>query len=130
MNAFVMAGQTHRDHAGRATRSSPGNETGAIYVASQTGRLLCPAPFVCRRGWRIAGRWTDMLIPWPFTTVYLVTGQPITMPPDLSRGELGLYMSRIQIAMDELTDQAERFARGETDQIEFAAPMPAQPAAT
>lgn len=94
-------------------------KTGAIYVASQTGRAICPGAFACRSGWRIQGKWTDMLIPRPFTTVYLVTGTPIAVPPDLSRGELERYVSLVQAAMDHLTDLAERLARGEIDAIEF-----------
>lgn len=98
-------------------------KSGAIYVASQTGRAICPGAFACRSGWRIQGKWTDMLIPRPFTTVYLVTGAPIAVPPDLPRSELERYVSLVQAAMDDLTDQAERLARGEIERIEFAPAM-------
>lgn len=97
-------------------------KAGAVYVASQTGRLLFPSGFACRSCWRIPGSWTDMVIPKPFTTVYLVTGSPIIVPPDLSREELDRYISQLQTAMDRFSEQAERLARGEIEQVEFGVP--------
>jgi lysophospholipid acyltransferase (LPLAT)-like uncharacterized protein len=103
---------------------------GAIFVASQTGRPICPGAYACRSAWKIQGSWTDMVIPKPFTTVYVVTGSPITIPPALSRDQLDHYVSRVQSAMDILSDQAERLARGETETIEFHRPdQPTQRAA-
>jgi lysophospholipid acyltransferase (LPLAT)-like uncharacterized protein len=93
---------------------------GAIYVASQTGRPIVVGAYACRSGWRVQGRWTDMLIPRPFTTVYCVISSPIEIPPELSRGELDRYVSIVQAALDDLTEQTERLARGEIQQIEFA----------
>lgn len=95
---------------------------GAIFVASQTGRLIGPGAYACRRAWKIQGSWTDMVIPMPFTTVYVITGTPISVPPDLSREELDRYVALVQSAMDRLNEQAERLARGEIDRIEFDAP--------
>ena len=92
---------------------------GAIYVASQTGRPLCVSASACRRFWSIAGRWTDMVIPKPFTTVYCVTESPIFVPPNLSREDLQRYLDLAQTAMDRLNDQVERLARGEIGRIDF-----------
>lgn len=94
---------------------------GAIYVASQTGRPICAGAYACKSAWRIPGRWTDMVIPKPFTTMYIVTGPPIHVPPDLSRDELNEYVALVQSAMDDLSDQVERLARGEIDAIDFTA---------
>lgn len=99
-------------------------KAGAVFVASQTGRPICPGAFACRSFWRIPGSWTDMLIPKPFTTVYLVTGSSITVPPDLSREELDRHVALLQEAMDGLHEQVERLARGEIERIEFAAAAP------
>ncbi len=64
-----------------------------------------------------------MLIPLPCTTVYLVTGTPIPIPPDLTREELDRYVALVQTEMDQLTDQAERVARGELQTIVFRDPV-------
>lgn len=85
---------------------------GPIYLASQTGRALIPGAYSCRRGWRIKGSWTDLLIPKPFTTIYLLSGEPIAVPPDLSREQLQHYLEQAQRAMDRLNDEAERLATG------------------
>lgn len=87
---------------------------GAVYVASQTGRSICPSAYACRRGWRIQGSWTDMLIPKPFTTVYLLMGQPIAIPSELSREQLHTYVELVQTEMDRLNAEVTRLAAGDS----------------
>jgi lysophospholipid acyltransferase (LPLAT)-like uncharacterized protein len=87
---------------------------GAVFLASQTGRRICAGTYACRHEWRIRGSWTDMAIPMPFTTVYLLTSDPITIPPNLSRIELDRYVQVVQAEMDRLTAEAESLARGES----------------
>lgn len=81
---------------------------GALFIAAQTGRRLVPGAMVAKRGWRIRGNWTDLLIPVPFTTIYLVTGEPIAIPPNLERHELHNYLMKAQDAMDRLNEEADR----------------------
>ncbi|OYW24520.1 MAG: hypothetical protein B7Z55_01950 [Planctomycetales bacterium 12-60-4] len=88
-------------------------KAGVVYLASQTGRRICACAYTCRRGWRIQGSWTDMLIPLPFTTVYLIISEPISIPPDLSREQLHEYIGIVQAEMDQLDADAERIRRGE-----------------
>lgn len=95
---------------------------GAIYVASQTGRPIAPGAYASLNAWRIQGSWTDAMIPKPFSTVYVVTGPAITVPPDLSREQLDQYRELLQGMMDRLHDQVDRLARGEIDHIEFETP--------
>jgi lysophospholipid acyltransferase (LPLAT)-like uncharacterized protein len=85
---------------------------GAAFLASQMGRGLLPGAFVVNRGWRIRGTWTDMVIPLPFSTIYLITGDPILVPPDIPRPELMRYLEKAQQAMDELNDAADRTYAG------------------
>ena len=81
---------------------------GAAFIAAQTGRRLLPGAFVVKHGWRIRGSWTDLLIPMPFTTIYLITGEPIFIPADLNRMELSKYLAEAQQAMDRLNEEADR----------------------
>ena len=81
---------------------------GAAFVAAQTGRRLLPGAFVVNRGWRIPGSWTDLLVPMPFSTVFLITGDPISIPEGISRAELGVYVAAAQHAMDQVNDEADR----------------------
>jgi len=87
-------------------------KAGAVFLASQTGRRLMVTGFSCRSGWRIQGKWTDMLIPRPFTTIYLVPSAPITIPPDLSRVELDRTVQEVQREFDKVNARAETLAHG------------------
>ena len=89
---------------------------GCVFVASQLGRSLLPGAFVATRGWRPKGKWTDLLIPKPFSTVYVVMGEPITIPCDLSREQLDHYIALAQQAMDRVSEQAQRMLSGEPQQ--------------
>jgi lysophospholipid acyltransferase (LPLAT)-like uncharacterized protein len=84
---------------------------GAVFLASQTGRRICVTAFACRRGWRFVGGWTDLLIPRPFTTIYMLAAPPLSVPPDLSRDELDRYTERVQMMLDDLYAEAERLAK-------------------
>ncbi len=85
---------------------------GAAFIAAQTGRRLLPGAFVVKRGWRVRGSWTDLLIPMPFTTVYLVVGEPISVPANIPRLELGRYVATAQQAMNRLNDEADQMVDG------------------
>lgn len=85
---------------------------GIVYLASQTGRAVVPAAFSARSAWRPRGRWTDMVVPRPFSRTFIIVGAPINVPAGLSREELEPYRQRVQRAMDAVTDEAERRAAG------------------
>ena len=57
----------------------------------------------------------------PFTTIYIITGEPISIPENVSRKELSQYVSAAQEAMDRLNDEAELICSGKTP-----LPSPAQ----
>ncbi|MFV0445374.1 MAG: lysophospholipid acyltransferase family protein [Planctomycetaceae bacterium] len=88
---------------------------GILYLASQSGRAIVPTAFAARRSWRPRGRWTDMLIPWPFTRSWIIGSQPIHVPAGLKPDQLGPYRDQLQQAMDEVNALAERIASGEVD---------------
>ena len=85
---------------------------GAAFIAAQTGRRLLPGAFVVKNGWRIQGGWTDLLVPMPFTTVYVIVGDPIAIPAGLSRPELARYVAQAQQSMDQLNEDADRMFAG------------------
>ncbi len=104
---------------------------GIVFLASRTGQAIVPTAFSCQRGIRIPGTWTDLLLPLPFTTLHMISGQPIRLPPDLDREQIDFHMQRVQDVMDNLSDRlagwiAGRFTRAE---IEQAAEVPQRKAA-
>lgn len=88
-------------------------KAGPVFVASQLGRSIVPGAYSATQAWRPQGSWTDMLIPVPFSTVYVAMGAPIEIPADLSRDKLDGYIDRVQQAMDQLNDEIERMACGD-----------------
>ncbi|MDZ7620522.1 MAG: hypothetical protein U1E05_26260, partial [Patescibacteria group bacterium] len=58
----------------------------------------------------IRGSWTDLVIPKPFTKVFLLGGAPIHVPPDLDSDQLRPYVDRIQAELDRLNEAAERLS--------------------
>ena len=95
--------------------------TGIAFLASRTGRAVVPTAYSCVRCWRIAGTWTDLIIPRPFTHVYLLAGKPIRVPPDLSCDQLQQYVARIQAEMDRLNETAQRLSEGSESKEPFLA---------
>ncbi|MBN1908487.1 MAG: lysophospholipid acyltransferase family protein [Pirellulales bacterium] len=84
---------------------------GIAFLASRTGRAVVPTAASCVRCWKIRGSWTDLVIPKPFTKVFLLGGEPIRVPPDLGSDELREYAKRIQTAMDQLDEAAQQLVK-------------------
>lgn len=83
-------------------------KSGAIFVAAHSHHRLLPGAFVAKRSFRVRGSWTDLVIPFPFTTIYLVLGTPIHVPEDVSRENMGKYIQAAQTAMEQINEEAER----------------------
>jgi lysophospholipid acyltransferase (LPLAT)-like uncharacterized protein len=83
---------------------------GIVFLASHTGRAIVPTAYDCKRSWRIKGSWTDLLIPKPFTKMFLMAGKPVEVPPDISREEVTRYTALVQDEMDRLHTEVERLA--------------------
>jgi lysophospholipid acyltransferase (LPLAT)-like uncharacterized protein len=85
-------------------------KAGMVFLASRSGRSIIPTAFSSIRCWRIRGKWTNLVIPKPFTTVYAISGRPISAPPNASREVLAGVQLQVQDEMDRLTRQAEELA--------------------
>ena len=81
---------------------------GLTYLAAKTGKPLVPTAFAASRCWKIKGSWTDQMIPSPFAKVVVLAGTPIEVPKKASREELDEYTAKLQTAMDQLNEEAER----------------------
>ncbi|MCA9024971.1 MAG: lysophospholipid acyltransferase family protein [Planctomycetaceae bacterium] len=90
---------------------------GIVYLASQTGRPIVPVAIAATRAWHIPGRWTDLLVPKPFSKVWLIAGEPISIPGDLTRDELKSYRDEIQLAMDQWNRRVSELANGSGSQL-------------
>jgi len=81
---------------------------GIVFLASQSGRRIVPVTARCKRYWRFQAKWTDMLIPKPFTRVLIVTGEPICIPSGLTREQIKEQAKRVEQIMHELEGRIDR----------------------
>jgi lysophospholipid acyltransferase (LPLAT)-like uncharacterized protein len=88
---------------------------GLAFLASRTGKVVIPTAFAADQEWRPQGKWTDLMIPKPFSRVFALLGQPIEIPRKASKEQLDQYNDLIQTAMDRLNELVEQVARGEID---------------
>lgn len=113
--AVVQMLETARDyHITLATDGPRGPrrvvKPGILFLASHSGRRIIPVAVGAANAWRPRGKWTDLVIPKPFSTVYVLGDVPFEVPPGLTRDELAPYRDQLQQRMDELQAEADRLA--------------------
>ncbi|RMG36444.1 MAG: DUF374 domain-containing protein [Planctomycetota bacterium] len=82
---------------------------GLVYLASRSGRGIIPIACACDRAWVFRGNWTDLIVPKPFARLVVITGDPIYVPPNLSREEVDREIDRVQRHIDAVTERADRY---------------------
>ena len=86
-------------------------QPGLIYLAVKTGPPIVPVGFAYDRPWR-ARSWDRFAVPRPWSRAACVTGDPLTVPPNITREEMEIYRRRVEEAMLRVTEAAERLAAG------------------
>jgi hypothetical protein len=86
---------------------------GLVYLASRTGRPIVPMLSHYDNAWNVRGNWTGLLIPRPFSRGCYLFGEPLTIPPDLSRERVESYTARVQAEMERLERKLARIVNGE-----------------
>lgn len=86
---------------------------GVVFLASQTGRRIIPVACSASRAWKPRGKWTDLLVPKPFSTAYVLGGDPLSVPAGLTKEQLAPYVTELQNRMDRLQEQADALATGQ-----------------
>ena len=91
---------------------------GIVYLAAQTGRAIIPVTFAAERCWRPRGKWTDLIVPKPFTQAYLLAGEPIRIPARLTKDDRARWRDVVQAAMDNLNADVGKLAAGQAIDFE------------
>jgi lysophospholipid acyltransferase (LPLAT)-like uncharacterized protein len=86
---------------------------GIVYLAAQTGRAIVPVVFDGQKCWRPVGKWTDLVVPRPFSHAHMLAGTPIRVPARLSKDERARWRDVVQQAMDELGRSVQHLATGQ-----------------
>jgi lysophospholipid acyltransferase (LPLAT)-like uncharacterized protein len=82
---------------------------GIVMVAAHTGLAIVPIGIAFTRAWRAAS-WDQFAIPFPFSTIVAVIGEPIHVPAEIDRSGMQQARQFIQHQMQQLTDAGEAWA--------------------
>jgi lysophospholipid acyltransferase (LPLAT)-like uncharacterized protein len=86
---------------------------GIITLASLSGVPILPCTFMASHFWRIEGRWTDLILPRPFSTIYGLSAGPMEIPARLSKAGVEEFRLQLQAKMDHCQVLVDALARGE-----------------
>lgn len=81
---------------------------GAAKVSQITGAKIFPAAYSAERFWKF-NSWDGMILPKPFSRGVWTIGEPIEVPEDVAGGELKAYLSKIEDALNEVTNDVDRY---------------------
>lgn len=84
-------------------------KAGIVFLASQSGMAIVPLGIGFTRARRL-GSWDRFALPWPFSTVVGVVGEPIVVPPDIDNPTLESYRRRVEDSLRLMTEIAEHWA--------------------
>jgi lysophospholipid acyltransferase (LPLAT)-like uncharacterized protein len=84
-------------------------EPGIVFLASRTGMPLVLAGIGYDRPWRLP-TWDRFAVPRPWSGAMILLGEPMFVPPDLTRSELEEYRRQAEDLLNALTNHAERLA--------------------
>ena len=84
-------------------------ELGLIYLAAKTGLPIVPLGVGHDRPWRLK-TWDRFVMPRPFSQAICIALDPICIPPNATKDQLEEYRVRVEKALNDVTDCAERLA--------------------
>ena len=80
------------------------SKSGPIHLASHTGCCIIPLSPQPNRYWQL-NSWDQFRIPFPFATINLVVGDPISVPPDLDSAQLDSWTGVLEKALNTLDEK-------------------------
>ncbi len=84
-------------------------QPGVALIAQRSGLPIVPMAAGMRRGRRLDS-WDRFELPAPFSRVYIVGGEPISIPAESAPVEAEVWADRLQAAMDAVERKAETWA--------------------
>jgi lysophospholipid acyltransferase (LPLAT)-like uncharacterized protein len=82
---------------------------GCVFLASKLNLPLVPFGIGYDRPWRMP-TWDRFALPRPYSRARVVTGPRLHIPPDLDREGLEMHRQYVESLLNQLTDEAERWA--------------------
>lgn len=81
---------------------------GVARIAQMTGAQLFPFAYGATSKWK-ARSWDGMILPKPFSKGVCIVGDPITVPQDANEEVLAEYLTRIEDALNKVTDEVDNY---------------------
>jgi lysophospholipid acyltransferase (LPLAT)-like uncharacterized protein len=81
-------------------------QPGAVWLASATGSPLVPFHLEASRHWSMSS-WDRTQIPKPFSTVALVVGEPMRVPPEAAGEDLERWRVELEVRLRALERRAQ-----------------------
>ena len=86
-------------------------QPGIVAVAKQTGAPILPVAYSAQ--WKkVLGSWDGFVIPWPFSRVVVVYGEPIYVPPRASAVTFGAKRQEVEASLRHITKIADGYFGG------------------
>lgn len=74
---------------------------GVVTIASKGGFPIVPITVIAENAWRLKS-WDRFMIPKPFSTITILRGKYIIIPPEIGKDELEKYRDNIEKAIADL----------------------------
>lgn len=87
---------------------------GAVYMAWKSGNPIVPFNISVEKKW-VMKSWDHFQVPKPFSNALILIGNPIYVDKSTPKEDLGIYETRVQLALDELREQGDRWWGGTGD---------------
>ena len=84
---------------------------GLVYLASRTGYPVLPLAAAASSAWTFDS-WDRFRVPKPFARLVVVYGPTIAVPPRLAEEQIEVWRVRIEGAIRDVADEADRIAAG------------------
>ena len=81
---------------------------GAIFLAQKTGRVILPAGISSERYWQMPS-WDEFRIPRPFTRAYMLIGNPIRVPEEITEEEAERLRILLEKEMRRITQISDNY---------------------
>ena len=88
-------------------------QTGVVELARQTGAPILPVTYGASRK-KIFNSWDNFIFPFPFGTVVYIWGEPLRVPPDLSKDEMEQFRLLLQNRLRQITEEADSIFQTKT----------------
>ena len=82
---------------------------GPLILAKKTGNPIMPFVVEPRRFWTLKS-WDRMHIPWPFTRVAVIIGEPIYVNAKASDAEIESKLADLQTSLDDLVERGKHWS--------------------